>query len=184
MKMKKILFIIGSLRKGSFNRQLAKEIEAIIGDKAEVSYLEYADIPYMNQDIEFPTPGCIARVRNEITDSDGIWIISPEYNYRIPGVLKNLLDWLSRPTDASDRKSPSAAKRKVVTISGVAGKSAALGVRTELKGLLETMSMNVIGEAGTGCSLDAEAYTTGLLKISDEVKEALEAQVNEFLNNI
>ena len=54
--MAKVLFIIGSLRKGSFNRQMAREAEKIIGDRAEVSYLEYSDLPYMNQDIEFPAP--------------------------------------------------------------------------------------------------------------------------------
>ena len=54
--MAKILFIVGSLRKGSFNRQMAREAEKIIGDRAEVSYLEYSDLPYMNQDIEFPAP--------------------------------------------------------------------------------------------------------------------------------
>ena len=52
--MKKILFIIGSLRKESFNRQLALEAEKMIGSQAEVTYLDYSDVPLINQDIEFP----------------------------------------------------------------------------------------------------------------------------------
>lgn len=182
--MKKILFITGSFREKSFNRQLAEEAGKIIAGRAEVSHLEFSDIPYMDQDIEFPTPESIKRVRDEVMAADGIWIISAEYNSRIPGLLKNLLDWLSRPMDASDRKSPSAAKGKNVTISGVAGKSGALGVRTELKGLLETMSMNVIGGVGTGYVLSAEAYTTNVLNISEEERNALTAQVNEFIDAI
>ena len=54
--MKKILFIVGSLREGSFNRQLAREAEQMIGARAEVTYLDYSDVPLINQDIEFPEP--------------------------------------------------------------------------------------------------------------------------------
>ena len=95
--MKKIVFIVGSLRKNSFNKSLAEAAAEIIGERASISFLDYSDIPYMNQDIEYPAPEAIQRIREEIIDADGIWIFSPEYNFNIPGVLKNLLDWLSRP---------------------------------------------------------------------------------------
>ena len=88
--MPKVLMIIGSLRKGSFNRRMAGEIQKLIGDRADVTILEYADIPYMNQDIEFPAPAEVARVRKEVQDADALWICTPEYNGNIPGVLKNL----------------------------------------------------------------------------------------------
>ena len=61
--MKKILFIIGSLRKESFNRQLALEAEKMIGTQAEVTYLDYSDVPLINQDIEFPEPETVSRLR-------------------------------------------------------------------------------------------------------------------------
>ena len=54
--MKKVLLIVGSLRKESFNLQLAKLAEEMLKDKTQVSILHYADLPFMNQDIEFPTP--------------------------------------------------------------------------------------------------------------------------------
>ena len=53
----RIIFIIGSLRRNSFNRALAENAAAIIGERAEISFLEYQDIPYMNQDIEYPAEG-------------------------------------------------------------------------------------------------------------------------------
>ena len=87
--MKKVLMIVGSLRKESFNLQLAKLAEEMLKDKVQVSILYYADLSFMNQDIEFPTPESVARVRQEVLAADGIWIFSPEYNYQIPGVLKN-----------------------------------------------------------------------------------------------
>ena len=126
--MPKILFVIGSLREKSFNRQLAREAERIIADRAEVSYLDYADIPFMNQDIEFPAPESIARVRAEVQAADALWIFTAEYNYQIPGMLKNLLDWLSRPLVKNDWSSGSAAGGKIATISGAGGKFATAGV--------------------------------------------------------
>lgn len=95
--MKKVLLIVGSMREKSFNMQLARQAAELLRGKAEVSFLEYAEIPSMNQDIEFPVPEEIAWVRDEVRAADGVWIITPEYNYSYPGVLKNLLDWLSRP---------------------------------------------------------------------------------------
>ena len=179
--MAKVLMIVGSMRKGSFNRQMAREIERIIGDRAEVSYLEFADIPYMNQDIEFPAPAEIARVREAVQSADGIWICSPEYNSNIPGVLKNLLDWLSRPLVENDWSSGSAASGKTITISGAAGKSAAQGVRSSLAKLLGMMQMNLIAGEGTGIALDPSAFSTGTVTFSEENVAALEKQAEEFL---
>ena len=92
--------------------------------QAEVSYLHYADLPFINQDIEFPAPESVVRVRQAVQEADGIWIFSPEYNYQIPGVLKNLLDWLSRPLAPNDWERGSAVKGKSVTISGVQAEAA------------------------------------------------------------
>ena len=91
---KKVLFIVGSLRKGSFNHQLASQAENILADKAEVSYLDFKDVPFFNQDIESPAPTAVAKAREEILAADAIWLFSPTYNWAIPGVVKNLLDWL------------------------------------------------------------------------------------------
>ena len=180
--MKKILMVVGSLRKDSFNRQLAREIEGILEGRAQVSFLEFADLPFMNQDIEFPAPESVAGVRRAVQEADGIWIVSPEYNFQIPGVLKNLLDWLSRPLVPNDRQRNSAVKGKVVTISGAAGKSGAAGVRKHLSALLDVMSMKRVAGMGTGIPLDAEAFLSGELKLGEESLAALREQAALFLD--
>ena len=73
---KKVLFIVGSFRQGSFNHQLAAQAENILTDKAEVSYLDFKDIPFFNQDIESPAPAAVAKAREEILSADAIWIFS------------------------------------------------------------------------------------------------------------
>ena len=182
--MKKVLMIVGSLRKTSFNLQLAQVIQGMLEDRVHVSFLEYADIPFMNQDIEFPVPESVARVRQAVQEADGIWIVSPEYNYQIPGVLKNLLDWLSRPLAPNDWQRGSAVKEKVVTISGAAGKSGAAGVRKNLSTLLEVMSMKLVAGMGTGISLNAEAFQSGVLALSQEHRAAIRDQICLFLDAI
>lgn len=100
----KLLAIAGSLRENSYNRQLAEAAGALMREKhPEVGYgiLRWEDVPFMNQDIEHPAPEAVTRVREAVRETDGLWLFSPEYNHAIPGPLKNLLDWLSRP----DRKS-------------------------------------------------------------------------------
>ena len=182
--MKKVLMIVGSLRKNSFNMQLARYVEEMLAEKAQVSFMNYSELPFMNQDIEFPTPDRVAKARQEIMDADGIWIFSPEYNYQIPGVLKNLLDWLSRPLVQNDWERGSAVKGKVVTVSGVAGKSGAAGVRKNLSMLLEAMRMKLVAGMGTGVALNSEAFASGILNLSEENKALLQKQMEEFLNAI
>lgn len=182
MSKKKILFIIGSLRKKSFNSTMAKYVEEIVREKADVEILEYSKLPYMNQDIEFPTPEEVEKVREKVSSVDGIWIFTPEYNYNIPGVLKNLLDWLSRPLKPFAFQEPTAVSGKFVTISGAAGRSAAAGARESLAELLGFVRTEVIGEAGTGVSVPAEAFETNELTLSEENKEALKKQAEEFLS--
>ena len=88
MKKIKILAIVGSLRKESYNLQLALAAKDLIGERGDFVLLEYEDIPLMNQDIEYPAPDAVKRVREEVKSADGIWFFTPEYNHFFPGVLK------------------------------------------------------------------------------------------------
>ena len=182
--MKKILMIVGSLRQNSFNMQLAKKVAQLLADKADADILEYADVPFMNQDYEFPTPESVQKVRQMVLNADGIWMFTPEYNYQIPGVMKNLLDWLSRPVLPNDRRRNSVLKGKPVTISGVAGKSAAAGARKNLSALAQSMSMNLIGGEGSGISLDGTAWSTDVLTLSAEDIQMLEKQIELFIASV
>ena len=179
---KQIVMIVGSLRKQSFNLQLAQKAAELMAEKAQVSFLEYADLPFMNQDIEFPTPEPVTRVRNIILSADGIWIMTPEYNSSYPGVLKNLLDWLSRPLVNGDLSKGTALSGKKVTVSGAGGRSAAAGARQKLGELLTAMRMKPFLETETGISLNGEAYRSNVLTLSEEESETLRTQAEAFLS--
>lgn len=80
---KKVLFIVGSLRQNSFNKQMAQIAEEMIGDRAEVSYLDYADLPLFNEELEAQGVPAMDRIRKELEAADLVWIFSPVYNWAI-----------------------------------------------------------------------------------------------------
>jgi len=99
--MKQILALPGSLRRGSYNRLL---LQAAAGRApAGVQLLmsdEITEIPLFNEDLEMGEshgPEAVARLARRIAEADGLLIATPEYNQSIPGVVKNTIDWLSRP---------------------------------------------------------------------------------------
>ena len=179
--MKKILFIVGSLREGSFNRQLARQAEQFIGARAAVTYLDYSDVPLINQDIEFPEPEAVARLRAAVSESDAIWVFTPEYNFSYPGHVKNLFDWLSRPLVAGDYDTPTVINGKKVALSGAGGKMATAKCREKLTELLTFIKADVM-EQQTGIALNIEAWTESRMILSDEQRAALKAQVEALLN--
>lgn len=177
--MSKLLFIVGSLREGSFNHQLAKEAEKALAGKAEVSYLDYAQVPIFNQDLESPVLPAVQAMRDAVVSADAIWIFSPIYNFAIPGTVKNLLDWLSRALDLSDTKGPSALQDKLVTVSTVAN-GGHDQVFEAYKALLPFIRTKVVGEF-TGTRVNDEAWTTGQLVLTDEVRAQLQVQAERLL---
>lgn len=110
----KIAILVGSLRKDSLNRKIARHLCAMRGDNLECSMVEIGDLPLYNQDLDSSPPEQWVRFRDRIRQADGILFVSPEYNRGIPGVLKNAIDVGSRPYGQSvfDKK-PAA----IVTVS-------------------------------------------------------------------
>lgn len=182
--MKKIVFIVGSLRKNSFNGILAKTAEEALKNRAEITYIRPDEVPYLNQDIEFPPPEGVAKVRNAIAAAEAVWIFTPEYNYNIPGVLKNLLDWLSRPLAADDPNRMTAVVGKKVIISGVGGKNQTATVRERLVAMLQFMRMELIDGAGRGFALPPSAFATGVWEPEPEVSEAIAKQAEALLESL
>lgn len=92
-----IAVLVGSLRKGSFNKQLAHALEKIAGDRAEFRYVRIDDLPLYNQDFDADYPALCEARKEEIRATDAILFVTPEYNRSVPGVLKNAIDVCSRP---------------------------------------------------------------------------------------
>ena len=92
-----IAVLVGSLRKGSLNKQLARALEKIAGDRAEFRRIRIDDQPLYNQDFDGDYPSVCKRLKDDINACEGVLFVTPEYNRSVPGVLKNAIDIASRP---------------------------------------------------------------------------------------
>ena len=144
MKELKIIAIAGSLRQDSYNSQLAMEAGRFLKDKAAFELLDYRDVPLLNQDSEYPAPDAVRRVRGIIQSADGIWFFSPEYNHFFPGVLKNLIDWLSRPISENE---PQVLRGKPAAVSGITPGLSGTGIAQDhLVTLISFLNMKVMNQ--------------------------------------
>jgi chromate reductase, NAD(P)H dehydrogenase (quinone) len=110
-----ILGIAGSLRKGSYNRAALRAAQQLAPDDVRIEIFELDGIPAFNQDEERNPPEPVVQLKNKVRSADAILLVTPEYNYSVPGVLKNAIDWASRPYGDS------AWSGKPVAIMGASG---------------------------------------------------------------
>ena len=96
-KVISILGFAGSLRKGSYNRALLRAAAEVLPKDASLEIFDLEGIPPFNQDLEQSVPVKVKEFKAKIKAADAILIVTPEHNYSIPGVLKNAIDWASRP---------------------------------------------------------------------------------------
>jgi chromate reductase len=93
----RILGIAGSLRRESYNRAILRAATELVPEGATIETFELDGIPGFNQDDEQNPPAKVTDLKRRIREADAVLFVTPEYNYSIPGVLKNAIDWASRP---------------------------------------------------------------------------------------
>ena len=107
-----ILGIAGSLREGSYNRAALRAAQSLAPEGVTIEAFDIKGLPGFSQDDETNPPAQVVELKQRIRDADAILFVTPEYNYSVPGVLKNAIDWASRPYGDS------AWTRKPVAIMG------------------------------------------------------------------
>jgi chromate reductase len=110
-----VLGISGSLRQGSFNSMALRAAQKLAPQGMEITIGDISRIPLYNDDLRAAgEPGPVAELKGQVRAADAILLVSPEYNFSVPGVLKNTLDWMSRPPEPPF-------DGKVVAIMGASG---------------------------------------------------------------
>ena len=171
-----VLLICGSLRERSLNRQAGQRAATHLVGRAQTRWLDYANLPFMNQDAEFPPPAEVRRVRAEVAAADAVWVFSPEYNHGVPGVLKNLLDWLSRPLEPGG--SDTVAKGKPVALSCAGG-----GARARYCALA-FMQVDLVQTVHAQVALTRQDYTTDVLRMTPGEDAALALQADLLMGKL
>jgi chromate reductase len=166
--MTQIAVFVGSLRADSLNKKLAENLESLAPDDVTFTHIDISTLPLFNQDLEasdFPVEA--QAIKDIVSQSDGVLFVTPEYNRSIPGVLKNAIDWVSRPwgTNSFDGKP-----------AGVVGASGStLGTalaQAHLRNVLLYLNTKLLGQP--------EVYLASAHEMFDEEGVVIDSS-NEFL---
>jgi chromate reductase len=174
MNRLKIAVVVGSNRRESINRRLAEALVKLGDDAFDVTWARIDDLPMYNPDLS--EPAAVTRFRAEIASADGVLVVTPEHNRSIPAVLKNAIDWVSKPADQN------AWRGKPVVITGTSPGAIGTAVgQQHLRQILGVLGAVVMG---------GEAYVSfkpGLIEADGTVTDAgtrafLQKYVDQFVS--
>lgn len=174
--MAKLLFIPGSLRNQSASKALTQALMHRLGGTCETSIAEIGRLPHFNADIRPDAE--IEAFLTKISDADGVVIVTPEYNYSVPGVLKNALDWASRPAMNSVFKG-----KPVFTISISAGALGGVRAQSHLKYIMNGLLAEVYATPEVAIPHAVAAVKDGVFANAETLDFALES-LNKYLAHL
>jgi len=171
----KLAIIVGSLRKESFNLRLAKAIAKLGEGKFEASFPYIGDFPLYNQDMETGDfPAAVMRAKGEIEKADAVLFVTPEYNRSLPGVLKNAIDWMTRPKNSFLGKPVATAG----TTQGALGTACAQQI---LRAILVYLGAIVLGQPEVYFQFKDGLIDENGNVISDDTRKFLDKFVDRFV---
>ncbi|MDR2458429.1 MAG: NAD(P)H-dependent oxidoreductase [Clostridiales Family XIII bacterium] len=172
-----ILVIVGGISKKSINKKLFELIKPLSPKDFEFDSYDISLLPFYSQDIESNLPGTVIEFKNKVFACDAVIFVTPEYNRSIPGVLKNAVDWCSRPYGASLwNKKPSA------VLGASMGPIGAFAAQTDLKKLLSFLDSFVMYQPEI--YLNFAAYVDQKGEFLESTKKLYEKFLSSFKEHI
>lgn len=173
-----VVALVGSLRKDAWNLQLAKTVQERYSEKFRLDIADIASLPHYNQDDEINAPQNVVDFKKQVADADAVMIFTPEYNWSVPGVLKNALDWLSRVHRVLIHK-------PVTCFGATPVASGTLRAQLELRKILQAPGLNVKllppAENEVLISFAGDKFVDGRLVDSAEL-EKLDRVIGNFID--
>jgi chromate reductase len=166
--MKNVAVMLGSLSRNSINKALAKAIEKLAQDRLRFDYLDIGDLPFYNDDLWDSPPVPVTELRRRIAAADAVLIVTPELNRSFPGIIKNALDWGSRPYGQN------AWAGKPLAVAGASpGSIGTAAGQNQLRAILPPLGLVVMGQP--------EVYIHFTPGLFDEHGEITDDQSRSFL---
>ena len=173
--MRSILGFCGSLRQDSYNRRLLRLAQEYLEDRTLFEIVDISQIPLYNEDVrQAGLPANIVEVRTRIARCHGLVFATPEYNHSIPGVLKNTIDWISRPPEQPFQG-------KIAAILGGGGRSGTQNSQIHLKQVLQALKVTVIPSPEVVIAQVWDKWDQGRL-LDPKVNENIAALMETFVN--
>lgn len=157
MKTPKIVTLVGGISQGSLNKKLFNAVKEEIGNEAELVLADISKLPFFSQDLENDPPDQVVAFKDLLRQADAILFITPEYNHSIPGVLKNAIDWGTRPYPHNLWQ-----KIPVATIGASAGNTGTYGAQNHLRAILNYLNCYLLNQP--------EFYLNGSKAFDDQGK--------------
>jgi chromate reductase len=167
-QVRNVAVVVGSLRKDSVSRKLAKAFAAV-NPGLKFNIVEIADLPHFDQDLESDPPAQWVRFRNEIAAADAVLFVTPEFNRSVPGALKNAIDVGSRPYGSSVWNGKPGA---VISLSP--GAIGGFGANHHLRQSLVFLNVPLLSQ---------EAYVSNAYALFDDAGELVNEGTTEFLKS-
>ncbi|OYX45708.1 MAG: hypothetical protein B7Y90_18550 [Alphaproteobacteria bacterium 32-64-14] len=165
---RKIAVLVGSLRKDSFSRKIAKNIEALAPAGFTFEEVDISKVGFYNQDLDGAPPAEWVDLRAKVKSADAVLFVTPEYNRSVPGVLKNAIDILSRPYGQSAFNEKPAA-----VVSNSPGNIGGFGAHHHLRQTLAFLNMPTLAQP--------EMYLNGVGSWFDDAGNVKDEKTREFL---
>lgn len=173
--MKKIAILVGSLRRDSINLIVARALERLAMSRFEFVYADIGDLPHYNDDLWAEPPHSVMALKQLIESSDGVIFVTPEFNRSIPGLLKNAIDWGSRPWGKNSWSG------KPVTVVGASPGAIGTAVaQSHLRSILPILDVALLGQPEVYLQFRREAIDENLDFVEDETRSFLTYFLAQF----
>lgn len=170
-----ILGISGSLRRGSFNTALLRNAQAMLPADASLEIADLSGIPLFNQDHEREPPEAVRAFKAKIAAADALLFAVPEYNYSIPGVLKNAIDWASRPYNEQPFNGKPAA------IMGAGGRFGTVRAQLHFRQIAGYLNLLVLPRPELMVPLAHQKFDADGVLTDQDARDQLKALVNALV---
>ncbi|MCE3238828.1 MAG: NADPH-dependent reductase protein [Gammaproteobacteria bacterium] len=177
--MLQVAVIVGSLRKDSFNRKLAYALDKLKHPKLQFSYSKIDTIPLYNQDLDNNLPVSVVKLKQDVADADAVLFVTPEYNRSIPGVLKNVIDWGTRPYGKN------VWARKPIAIVGTSPGAIGTAVaQSHLRSIMVSLDAIVIGQPEIYLVYKEGMIDENFIVIEENTRNFLQKFLDQFSTRI
>jgi len=170
-----ILGIAGSMREGSYNRAALRAAQALAPEGVTIETFDIKGLPGFSQDDETNPPALVVELKQRIREADAILFVTPEYNYSVPGVLKNAIDWASRPYGDS-----AWTKKPVAVMGASVGTLGTARAQYHLRQMFVFLNMYAVNQPEVMIS-QAHKHFAAEGNLTDEVAKKLIRQLLEEL---
>jgi chromate reductase len=175
MEKLNVFCLVGGIARNSINRKLFNVVQELAPETVKITTFEIQKLPYFSQDLENEPPDNVIRYKDMIREADAVLFITPEYNRSFPGVLKNAVDWGSRPYGQNLWE-----KKPAGVLGASSGNIGTFGAQHHLRQVLAYLNMSVMGQPEFYFNASSAFDERGRL-INEKTKEFVQNYWSAFL---